>query len=111
MAHRIPSPRSYVRRKSFAEFGHVELEFAAAGPGKILVLLKNERDIEYRQLAKKLGQACINRSRMFNIPRREDADEALQLRQCSQVGQDRECDHLVSFIIAKVVIAQNHPRV
>lgn len=111
MVHRVPSPNSNVGRQSFTELGHVELKVAAVGPGEILVLLKNEGDVEYRQLAKKLDQARINRSRMFNIPRCEGADDALQLRQCSEVRQDSECEHLVRFLIAKVVVAQNHPRI
>ena len=100
-----------MRRQNFAELGHIELEFVAVGPSEILMLLKNERNVEYRQLAKKLDQACINRPRMLDIPRSEGTDDGLQLRHCSKIRQDCKGDYLIRFFISKVLITQNHPRV
>src|SRR5919108_3567591 len=111
VVRRVSSPKSNICRQNFAELGHVELKFAAVGPSEILVLLKNERDVKYRQLVKKIDQTCIDQPRMFDITRSEGPDDGLQLRHCSKIRQDCEGDHLICLFIAKIVITQNHPRV
>jgi hypothetical protein len=87
----------------------VLLKFTAAAPGEIRVLLVHKRNAEAGQLTEKLDEAPVNRPCVFDVPRRERADDALQLWQRTEVRQRGECDHLVRLVVAEIVIAQEHP--